>query len=135
MLGRVDAREGLCLGHRFPLACAVLRPLVTILFPLLPLRRQRAMMAGQKTAEEAQEQAAREFIERFNASADKALDSVDANKVNHIMKNAKHPLGHNWETIFGGQKPTWEQLKPVLKEVMRQEGSEVAKQEGSNIYI
>jgi len=38
-----------------------------------------------RTAEEAQEQAAREFIERFNASADKALDSVDANKVNHIM--------------------------------------------------
>ena len=91
--------------------------------------------AGQKTAEEAQEQAAREFIERFNASADKALDSADANKVNHIMENAKHPWGHNWETIFGGQKPTWEQLKPVLKEVMRQEGSEVAKQEGSNIYI
>ena len=58
--------------------------------------------AGQKTAEEAQEQAAREFIERFNASADKALDSVDANKVNHIMENAEHPLGHNWETIFGG---------------------------------
>ena len=93
------------------------------------------MMAGQKTAEEAQEQAAREFIERFNASADKALDSVDANKVNHIMENAEHPLGHNWETTFGGQKPTWEQLKSVLKEVMRQEGSEVAKQEGSNIYI
>ena len=62
-------------------------------------------MAGQKTAEEAQEQAAREFIERFNASADKALDSVDANKVNHIMKNAKHPLGHNWETIFGARSP------------------------------
>ena len=50
--------------------------------------------AGQKTAEEAQEQAAREFIERFNASADKALDSVDANKVNHIMENAEHPWGH-----------------------------------------
>ena len=41
--------------------------------------------AEEGTAEEAQEQAAREFIERFNASADKALDSVDANKVNHIM--------------------------------------------------
>ena len=92
------------------------------------------MMAGQKTAEEAQEQAAREFIERFNASADKALDSVDANKVNHIMKNAKHPLGHNWETIFGGQKPTWEQLKPVLKEVMRQEGSEEVFDEGKHVY-
>ena len=91
--------------------------------------------AGQKTAEEAQEQAAREFIERFNASADKALDSVDANKVNHIMENAEHPWGHNWETIFGGQKPTWEQLKPVLKEVMRQEGSEVAMGKGSNVYI
>lgn len=93
------------------------------------------MMAGQKTAEEAQEQAAREFIERFNASADKALDSVDANKVNHIMENAEHPWGHNWETILGGQKPTWEQLKPVLKEVMRQEGSEVAMGKGSNVYI
>ena len=93
------------------------------------------MMAGQKTAEEAQEQAAREFIERFNASADKALDSVDANKVTHIMENAEHPWGHNWETIFGGQKPTWEQLKPVLKEVMRQEGSEVAMGKGSNVYI
>lgn len=91
--------------------------------------------AEQKAAEEAQEQAAREFIERFNASADKALDSVDANKVNHIMENAEHPWGHNWETIFGGQKPTWEQLKPVLKEVMRQEGSEVAEREGSNVYI
>ena len=33
-------------GHRFPLVCAVRRPLVMILFPLLPLRRQRAMMAG-----------------------------------------------------------------------------------------
>jgi len=86
-------------------------------------------------AEEAQEQAAREFIERFNASADKALDSVDANKVNHIMENAEHPWGHNWETIFGGQKPTWEQLKSVLKEVMRQEGSEVAMGKGSNVYI
>ena len=91
--------------------------------------------AGQKAAEEAQEQAAREFIERFNASADKALDSVDANKVNHIMENAEHPWGHNWETIFGGQKPTWEQLKPVLEEVMRQEGSEVAMGKGSNVYI
>ena len=90
--------------------------------------------AGQKTAEEAQEQAAREFIERFNASADKALDSVDANKVNHIMENAEHPLGHNWETIFGGQKPTWEQLKPVLKEVMRQEGSEEVFDEGKHVY-
>ena len=126
---------GCAWGHRFPLACAVLRPLVMILFPLLPLRRQRTMMAGQKTAEEAQEQAAREFIERFNASADKALDSVDANKVNHIMENAEHPWGHNWETILGGQKPTWEQLKPVLKEVMRQEGSEVAMGKGSNVYI
>ena len=91
--------------------------------------------AEQKAAEEAQEQAAREFIERFNASADKALDSVDANKVNHIMENAEHPWGHNCETIFGGQKPTWEQLKPVLKEVMRQEGSEVAMGKGSNVYI
>ena len=90
--------------------------------------------AEQKAAEEAQEQAAREFIERFNASADKALDSVDANKVNHIMENAEHPWGHNWETIFGGQKPTWEQLKPVLKEVMRQEGSEEVFDEGKHVY-
>ena len=97
---------GCAWGHRFPLACAVLRPLVMILFPLLPLRRQRTMMAEQKAAEEAQEQAAREFIERFNASADKALDSVDANKVNHIMENAEHPDGHAWEKLFDGQKPT-----------------------------
>lgn len=89
---------------------------------------------GAATAEEAQEQAAREFIERFNASADKALDSADANKVNHIMENAKYPWGHNWETIFGGQKPTWEQLKPVLKEVMRQEGSEEVFDEGKHVY-
>ena len=80
--------------------------------------------AGQKTAEEAQEQAAREFIERFNASADKALDSVDANKVNHIMENAEHPDGHAWEKLFDGQKPTWEQVKSILKDAMRQEATD-----------
>ena len=51
MSGCVDARVGLRLGHRFPLACAVLRPLVTILFPLLPLRQQRTMMAGHATGQ------------------------------------------------------------------------------------
>ena len=80
--------------------------------------------AGQKTAEEAQEQAAREFIERFNASADKALDSADANKVNHIMENAEHPDGHAWEKLFDGQKPTWEQVKSILKDAMRQEATD-----------
>ena len=80
--------------------------------------------AEQKAAEEAQEQAAREFIERFNASADKALDSVDANKVNHIMENAEHPDGHAWEKLFDGQKPTWEQVKSILKDAMRQEATD-----------
>lgn len=50
MSGCVDARVGLRLGHRFPLACAVLRPLVTILFPL-PSRRRGTMMARHTTGQ------------------------------------------------------------------------------------
>ena len=116
---------GCAWGHRFPLACAVLRPLVMILFPLLPLRRQRTMMAGQKTAEEAQEQAAREFIERFNASGEKALDRLQGARADHILHSNLHQEEHDWKQLFDGQEPTWEQVKSILKGAIR-EGQESA---------
>ena len=81
--------------------------------------------AEEGTAEEAQEQAAREFIERFNASGEKALDRLHGAQADHILHSNLHPEEHDWKQPFDGQEPTSEQVKSLLKKAIR-EGQESA---------
>ena len=86
---------------------------------------EHAGEAEQKAVEEAQEQAAREFIERFNASGEKALDRLQGARADHILHSNLHQEEHDWEQLFDGQEPTWEQVKSILKGAIR-EGQESA---------
>ena len=86
---------------------------------------QGTAAAEEGTAEEAQEQAAREFIERFNASGEKALDRLHGAQADHILHSNLHPEEHDWKQPFDGQEPTSEQVKSLLKKAIR-EGQESA---------
>lgn len=55
----------------------------------------------------------------FDDSAEKALNGLDENKQNHILKNKLHKNGHSWKNIFNGKDPNWNQLKPILLKVLK----------------
>ena len=68
------------------------------------------------------------FNAKFNKSAEDVINGADGNKQNHIINNKKHD--HGWEKIFGGKKPDWNQLAPILIKAL-QEGDEIAESGGT----
>ena len=63
------------------------------------------------------------YKNKFNSSAQDAVNNIDANKQNHILNNNLHKNGHSWKKLFNGKNPKWNQLAPVLLKVLK-EGSE-----------
>jgi len=57
-------------------------------------------------------------LNQYNSTTRRIVMEVEENKQHHILENKLHKSGHEWSVLFGGRKPTYEDIQPYLAEVV-----------------